>query len=322
MPESNKDVLIRTTNESKASKSELDSSPNPDVELDNSTKVEGAAVTPEESQPQAPAQEEGQEGIPSPQDVKPEVRDTRPIDNVAWEAKRKADELNAKFETLLQRLEQGGIGQQPQQPQYSKAQLLAWASAPDTTTEQRLWAYGEIEKMEKTERTRELQDLMRSTQEKTAAEARRTQGTAWVASAFPDMIVKDGFGNPVGWNHSHPVLMKANEYMGRNRTLQNDPEGFVAAVKMAAFDLGVQVNAQTQQRLDRTTGQLRKEQKKSLVSSGGVKPVENAEVLAKQRLVKLQEAYVAAQKAGKRDESSKLFAQIVKERGLNPFFNL
>ena len=294
-----------------------------DVKPDSSpdTVVEGAPAVVEESTPQAPAQEEAVVE-PSTQDVKPEViKDNRPIDNVAWEAKRKVDELLPKVDEILKHIQQGGQ-QQPKEPEYTKAQLLTYASAPDTTIQQRMWAYGEVEKMDKADRQKELQEIIRSTQEKTEGENRRAQGAQWVATAFPDTVIKDNLGNPVGWNQGHPVLMRANEYISRNRNLQSDPEGFVAAVKMAAFDLGVSMNKQVQTKLDRTTGQLRKEQKKALVSSTGTRPVENAELAAKKKLATLQQNYNDLHKAGKHDEASKVFNEIVKQKGLNPFFNL
>ena len=125
-------------------------------------------------------------------------------------------------------------------------------------------------------------------------------------------MFKDQMGNPMGWNQSHPVLMKANEYMSRSKSLREDPEGFAAAVKMAAFDLGVQVNKQLSNKVDRTIGQLRKEQKKQLASSGGTRVVENPQTASKTRLEKLQAEYG---KTGNKDA----FAEILKMRGINPY---
>ena len=154
---------------------------------------------------------------------------------------------------------------------------------------------------------------------KSTADMKRSQANEWVAQAFPDTVLRDNSGNPVDWNRSNPVLKKADEYMSNNRTLQNDPEGLKAAVKMAAFDLGVQANRKTQQKLDRTTGQLRKEQKKQLASSGGNKPTENADQIAKTRYAALQKAYREAQKSRDTDTARKVFAELSKLKGLNPY---
>ena len=295
----------------------VDSSPTGDSVFEEIKKD----VSGQEPSPDAVSQDTQDTDVSSTQDVKPEVKDTRPIDNVAWEAKRKVDELLPKVDKILEHISTVGQAQQAPPPKYSKAELMTFASAPDTPIQDRRWAYEEVEKIEKAERQRELQEIMRSTQEKTEGETKRAQSAQWVAQNFPDMIIKDSLGNPVGWNQGHPVLMKANEYMGRSKELQTNPEGLVAAVKMAAFDLGVHLTNQTQQKLSRTTGQLRKEQKKQLVSSGGTRPVENAQQLAKNKLAKLQEAYKVAQKnPNNSQESTKIFAEIVKLRGLNPFF--
>ena len=132
----------------------------------------------------------------------------------------------------------------------------------------------------------------------------------WVTQTFPDMVVKDQTGNILGWNTQNPLFAKANEYMSRSENLRNDPEGFSAAVKMAAYDLGAQMNLAN--KVNKTVGQLRKEQKKQLASSGGTRAAENPESVSKNRLAKLNEEYA---KTGNPD----IFAEIVKMRKLNPF---
>lgn len=265
----------------------------------------------EDTSPPPETQETPEDVTPSTPEVKDEVVDDRPIENVAWETKRKIDELYPMVNELKTLMQQKGQ-EQTGQPQYSKAQLQAYAVTPETNTEQRLWAYSEIEKMEKVERTKEYQEIMRSTQEKSTADMRRNQAVQWVASAFPDMVVKDSSGNPQGWNQTHPVLRKANEYIARSKPLQDDPDGFAAAVKMAAFDMGVSSNKKLSQKVDRTVGQLRKEQKKQLASAGGTRSAETPETASKARLVALQEEY-------RKTSSREVFAEIIKLKGMNPY---
>ena len=97
--------------------------------------------TPEEATPQQEVPQE--EVVPSTQEVKPEVHDNRPIENVAWETKRKLDEtlptIQRQIEELSTYIKENRTA--PQTPSYTKAQLQAYASDPTTTTEQRLWAY-------------------------------------------------------------------------------------------------------------------------------------------------------------------------------------
>ena len=262
-------------------------------------------VETEETTP--PAQEE----TPSTQEVKPEVKDSRPIENVAWETKRKLDELVPSIRSEIQELKTYITErQQPQTPTYSRAQLQAYASEPSTTTEQRLWAYNEVDKIEKSERAKEYENIVRRTQTQTQTESRKAQAAQWVANTFPDTIVKDQMGNMMGWNNQSPVLAKANEYMSRSESLRNDPDGFMAAVKMAAFDLGVAMG--TNKKLDKTVGQLRKEQKKQLASAGGTRQHQSPENEKQGRYEKLKKQY---SETGNKD----VFAELLKIRGMNPF---
>ena len=297
------DVLIRDTNVVNP-QSQVAPSPTADKVFEEVKDVNVQEPSPEEI-----PQDTQDTDVSSTQDVKPEVTDNRPIDNVAWEAKRKVDELLPKVDMILERLQQTA---QPAQPQYTKAQLMTWANDPSITTEQKFTIYSELEKMEREERRKELEMLVNQTQEKTTGETRRAQAAQWVAQAFPDTVIRDEFGNPSGWNTNHPVLRKANEYISRSKSLRDDPEGFAAAVKMAAFDLGTHTTNQLTQKIAHTTGQLRKEQKKQLASSGGTRPAENAEQLVKNRLAKLQAEYA-------RTGSSEIFAEIIKLKGLNPW---
>jgi hypothetical protein len=123
-------------------------------------------------------------------------------------------------------------------------------------------------------------------------------------------VVKDQSGNPIGWKQGHPVLEKANEYMNRNEALRNDPEGFAAAVKMAAFDLGVSPTMNN--KINKTVGQLRKEQKKQLASSGGTRVAETPANASQARLEKLNKLYAET-------GDGRVFEEIVKMRKLNPF---
>ena len=140
--------------------------PKPDVQPDPSPGTDTPApepeVQPDVNTPQEPSPEQSPEApqpteTPSTQEVKPEV-EPRPVENIAWEAKRKVDELLPKVDKILENMQQNQG--QPQQPQYTKPQLLAYAQGTDTTVEQRLWAYGEVDKLDKTERMSEYNKIM------------------------------------------------------------------------------------------------------------------------------------------------------------------
>ncbi len=247
----------------------------------------------------------------STQEVKPEVKDNRPVENVAWEVKRKLDETIPTLQNEIRELKNFITErQQPQTPTYTTAQLKAYAAEPSTTTEQRLWAYTEVDKLERADRQKEYETLVKSTRDKSESEIRRNQSAQWVAQTFPDTVIKDQMGNVAGWNNQSPLLARANEYMSRNESLRNDPDGFMAATKMAAFDLGVSMNLEN--KVNKTIGQLRKEQKKQLASAGGTRPSTNPEQASKTRLNKLQEEY-------QRTGNSNIFAEIVKLKNMTPF---
>lgn len=281
-----------------------------DVETDPSTVIEPELVV-NKGEEATPAQEAQEEAVPSTQEVKPEVKDNRPIENVAWETKRKLDETLPNIQRQIEELSTfvRENRQTPQTPEYSKAQLNAYALDPNTTTEQRLWALTEVEKKEKAERIKDYEAIMVSSRQKTEAENRRSQTANWVAQTFPDTVIRDPSGT-VNWNNQSPLLSKANEYMNRSEALRNDPEGFAAAVKMAAFDLGVSMNLQN--KVNKTVGQLRKEQKKQLASAGGTRSTETPESVKQSRYEKLKSDYA---KTGNKDT----FAELLKMRGLNPF---
>jgi len=280
---------------------------------DDTTGVD-TQVTPEPDT-QGDSVPEGADAVTSTEDVKPQVRDTRPIENVAWETKRKLDEVVPSLQKEIHDLKdfiQTNV--QPQQPKYSKAQLQAFASEPNTPTEQRLWAYTEVEKIEKDERRREYENLVKTTTDKTTGDQKRNQSAQWVAQNLPDTIAKDANGNFAGWNRSHPILQRAEMYIANNEALRNDPEGFMAACKMAAFDLGVSPSQAMKN--NRTVAQLRKEQKKQLASAGGTRPAENAEQMAKTKYIKLSNQYKTM---GNGPDKEAVFAEMIKMRGLNPF---
>ena len=257
----------------KESVNDSESLPEP---IENDVKIEEQVASPE---PEVQAEEPA-----STQEVKPEViKDSRPVENVAWEVKRKLDETIPMLQQEIRDLKTHITEtRQPAQPQYTKAQLQAYAADPTTTTEQRLWAYTEVDKIERTDRQKEYETLVTSTRQKTEAETRRGQSANWVAQNFPETVIKDHMGNSVGWNNQSPVLAKINEYMNRDETLRNHPEGFMMAAKAAAFDLGI--TPTSNKKLDRTVGQLRKEQKKQLASSGGTRPSETPESVKNTRI--------------------------------------
>jgi hypothetical protein len=219
-----------------------------------------------EQQPQVPPQESEEV---KEQDV---AQDDRPIQNVAWEAKRKADELISVLPDIVKNAVKEQLGNTPQQPKYSKAQLKAYSGHPETPMDQRIWALEELERMDKEERTSEMRQMFESNQRKVESDIKRQQTFQYVIQSFPDIAIKDAGGNFVGFNVQSPLYAKVDEYMRTRPELQQHPEGLALAVKAAAFDLGLGSSGKLQKKIDQTTAQLRREQKKQLTGGSGVTP--------------------------------------------------
>ena len=245
---------------------------------------------------------------PSTQEVKTEVDDGRPDRNLLWENKRKIDELTPVIQSLREKLDtlNQTATQQPQQPQYSKAQLRVFAEAAEDTAHKE-WAYAEIDKIDKNERQKELQQLFEGHTKKSQVEQKRIQATNYVAQNFPSCFLKDSAGRFIGWDNSSPMTIKINEYM-QNPAMVNNPDGLVAAAKMAAFDLGVGATNKLQTKVKQTTAQLKREQKKQLISGSGspAKQVEGASKIAK----------LAAEYQKTKDPA--IFKELARARGLIP----
>ena len=275
-----------------------------DVNAEESSASEEQVV--EQGETTAPEMVDQSQEAASTQEVKPEVeiKHDRPEINYAMEAARKSSEALEIVRELQQKQQQ--VQQQPAQTQYSKAQLRAFA---ETTTDanSKVWALEEIDKLDKAERQTEYRQIFEGQQQKTQAEMKRTQATNYVAQNFPECFLRDAQGNGVGWDNNSPLTQKIGEYM-RHPDLAKNPEGLIAAAKMAAFDLGVSMNRKLQTKVNQTTAQLRKEQKKQLISGGGAQPqVEGGTT----KIAKLAEQY---RKTGDKN----VFKQLAKARGLIP----
>jgi len=255
-----------------------------------------------EQQEQQPEQVEQEAGTSSPE-VKPEpVHPDRPEINYAMEAARKATEALE----IARQLREQQTTQQTQAPQYSRAQLRAFAESTQDQN-QKLWALEELDKVEKQERQKEMRELFEAHTQRTQGEVKRHQSTQFVAQNFPDCFVKDEAGNVLGWNNTSPLTQKIGQYMQDPR-FANDPEGIVAAAKMAAFDLGISVKLQ--KKVSQTQAQLARAQKRTLIAGGGISVQQDGSAKQKQ-IVSLVDKY---QKTGDKDA----FKELAKLRGLIP----
>jgi len=276
-----------------------------DVNTEESSASEQEVVNDQSASDQQTEQVDSQTQESSTQEVKTEVtKPDRPEINYAMEAARKASEALEAVRQLQQQQQQ--VQTQPAQPQYTKAQLRAFAeSAADPN--HKVWALEEIDKLEKVERQTEMKQLFEGYTKRTQEEQQRIEATQFVAGNFPECFVKDETGKPIGWDNNSPLTRKIGEYM-QNPALAQNPQGLVAAAKMAAFDLGVSMNRKLQSKVNQTTAQLKREQKRQLITGTGSSPQAEG---SKGKLEKLAEEY---RKTG----SKEAFKALAKAKGLIP----
>jgi hypothetical protein len=276
-----------------------------DVTSTDSSAEEQEQVESEES---PESQSESQSSAPT--EVKDEgmVKDDRPIQNVAWEAKRKIDELYTTLPEMIRTTIQEHLGKSQETPQYTKAQLQAYIQSGNANDQQRIWALEEIDKIDKVERRKEMEELFNGFTAKTQKEIKAKESTQYIVNTFPECFRRDGSGNIIDWDNSNPLTQKIGEYM-RQPEFRDHPQGLVAAAKMAAFDLGYSMSKKLQNKVAQTTAQLKREQKKTLISSGGT--TVNQDENRKTRVQKLADTY---RKTGDKE----IFKQLAKARGLIP----
>jgi hypothetical protein len=182
--------------------------------------------------------------------------------NRAMENKRKFEEANERINRLEQTQAQG------QKQEYTEAELTAFANDPTTPTQNKMWALQEAEKV----RTKKLEQTVRSVFEgmnqKQRDEMVKQQTFTAVVSRNPDLVVKDSFGNVVGWNNNSPLAQRINFYM-QNPKLQNQPEALEVAEAMAIRDIHYGQTSKLQANQQQLKMQVKNLQKQTLVEGNG-----------------------------------------------------
>jgi len=278
-----------------------------DVMPESSTGEEETPATPEQIEGQEPATEEPSE----PQEVKEEVKDDRPLKNLYWEQKRKVDELY----DLVKKLAEQKTQPVPQQRQYTKAQLRAFAENPDTPPEHKIWAYEEIDRIEKEERDNSIKKMFETYKSQSDAEAKRREAESWVVRTFPQVVIKDASGNPVAWNYNDPLVKEAFSILNSDERFANAPDGLAGAFEIAYGRLARRGQVDLAKKVNETTAQLRREQKKNLIpAGGGISPTKESS-----REIRKKQLLDALAKAKTKDQRTKITAELIKLKGLNPF---
>jgi len=279
---------------------------NQDVTTEPSTVNLDVNQVVEPSIPQEPVVEPGPQVEPSvPLEVKPEVipqPDQRPEINYVMEALRKVNELSESFKTF-----QTTLQTQPQQPQYSEAELTAYLSKPDLDDSTRLTIARELEKVRQKKTEEQEKRITESLRQQSQVEIQRKGAYDFVVKNFPDCFLRDNTGNIMGFNETHPLTRQIGYYISTHKELAENPAGLMVAAKMAAFDLGIVVNPKMANQLNQVNAQLRKEQKKNLIGGGGGAP---PQIPSSAKGQKLLEEY-------RKTNDPKILAEILKMKGAN-----
>lgn len=219
---------------------------------------------PQVAEPSAPQTEVNTPEQVEPTPPMPQLGNTD-VDEMGVPWKNRAMEYQRKLEKTLERLE--SIPQQQQaQPEYSVAQLLAFAANPETTPNDRQWALDMVEKKEKTESAKLVRQELESYKNEQKLQTVKQQVFQSVLQRNPDIIVKDANGNFAGWNMKSDKLQLINKYMS-DPEIVNHPRGLEVAEAFAIRDLS-RKTTQTTQQMKAEIGDLKK---KTLVEGGGQK---------------------------------------------------
>jgi len=223
-----------------------------------------------------------------------------PWKNRAMEFKRKFEDQTNQLSELKEMIQ--GLQQGSQKPKYTVAQLRAYAASPDITTQERVWAEAEIEKLQKAEMERLFEEKLTSLQKKQQANLVRSEALRTVQQRHPEAFNKDAQGRPIGWNNSSPLTQRIAQYM-QDPEIANNPRGLLVATAMANWDL----SQNTQIKSKQLKQEVKDLQKKTMFEGGGKsQPIEKNPV---------RKALDNA-KSGSKKDATNAMKEILKARGI------
>ena len=190
-----------------------------------------------------------------------------PWKNVAFEYKRKQEDLAEKLPTLIKDAISQSIGQTQPQPKYSVEQLEAFATETDNPT-YKSWAKGEIRKLEEERMSGIIAGEFDKREKKIQGDIQRKSSFDYVAKNYSEAFNHDAQGNLAGWNNNHPITIMIGNLM-KDPRFGNDPEGLVAAADIA---YGRYARSQGNTSLKKATDlkrTVKNLQKKTLIEGGG-----------------------------------------------------
>ena len=154
-----------------------------DVNAESSDAEEEVVKEPAETTTQEEAQPQTEETSVS-EEVKEEelIKDDRPIQNVAWEAKRKIDELYTTLPQIVKSAIEEQMGSRPvsRQEEISDDQLLWAIEDPNADPQAKFWARKELKKREEERQDRKLKEVFTSYKTENESNLKRQQAFQWV----------------------------------------------------------------------------------------------------------------------------------------------
>jgi hypothetical protein len=188
-----------------------------------------------------------------------------PYKNRAMEWQRKTQELTERLPQLIEEAVAKGRGT-TQERQYTIAELERFAI---DHPEQRPYVEEEKAKILQEHVGRITEEKVRAAEAKNEARVIKGQAFNYVAQNYPEMFVKDAWGN-MQFNNQHPLTQQVGIIMQDPR-FANAPDGLIAAADIAFARYSRMLNANTQKKVKTLNQNLRKVQKQTLVEGSGTK---------------------------------------------------
>ena len=156
------------------------------------------------------------------------------------------------------------------EPEYTEEQLDAYARAnPEATG----WVESKKKELRDKMIETKVQTEIQKIQQQAHAENVKRQSLAYVQATYPDAFVKNEQGQVIGWNAKSSLAQRIAQYC-ENPAIKNNPEGLVAAAKMAYADLAQANATKTEKTVKKLKAETSKLKKKTLVEGSGGVPTE------------------------------------------------
>ena len=195
-----------------------------------------------------------------------------PWKNRAMEYRRKSEDLADKLPTLLEE----AISKKDDKPQYSRKQLEAFEKEyVDTNPNYSTWAKDELRELDKKEQTQIVKDELASFKTNQENTVKRQQANAYTVKQFPDAFLKgvngqfviDKSGDPIP-NMQNQMGQMMTNYLG-DQGLQQRPDKFFIASKLAYADYVSTTQGQTMQKQQQLKEQVGSLQRQTMVEGSG-----------------------------------------------------